>query len=110
MSLNDAEWLLNDLDSTLGSIEDAEKRLKELDAEAGVIKTWIQRRKEELFKERHGVGIGDLVRSSACGKVFRITSIEPRFEKWCSGVMQRKDGTFGTHEYNLYQHWEPLDA
>ena len=58
-----------------------------------------------ICKEEHGIEIGTVVLDQS-GKRHKITSIDTSWEKpWLTGNPEKKDGTFGKSERNLYSHW-----
>lgn len=91
------------------SIESAERRLSELDGEREDVLAWVKARKDELFKQEHGVGVGDLV-VGRTGRVFKVTEIESHEMEWLKGVPRNNNGTFSKRAQYLLSDWEPLDA
>ena len=87
------------------SIKDAEKRLDELYEEVRSVKLWLKNRRDELFKEKHSVGVGDLV-VTARG-IFKVSAIDRHEWKWLHGFKRRKDGKFSVRPQRLYDDWTP---
>lgn len=82
--------------------------INNLKARVGDLERQLREARERLIAaqiEATGISVGDIVTSR--GSKFRVTKIEPSFDKaWLSGNPLRKDGSYGTAVRNLYSDWE----
>lgn len=87
-------------------------RLQEIEDEITRLETRIHllaSERDGLKRKRANIDFGDVVEDKN-GNAFRVTKIElwPQDKPWVSGNPQKKDGTWGTSQRNLYGHWTKL--
>ncbi len=90
-------------------IEQLEEQRKILMQKLVKIDAAIETLRMEAIKKEWGVSIGCIVKAIRTGKQHRVTRIDTNWGKskpWLGGNPMRKDGTFGTANYNLYGSWE----
>ena len=83
-------------------------RLQEIEDEITRLRTKIgllAQERDRLRQEKAGVYVGDIVQKG--GKLYRVTDVNTHWEgkPWLKGSPQRKDGSYGTAERNLFSDW-----
>src|ERR1700690_1555977 len=94
----------------MGVIEDLERKVQSLQDQLSAALASLRRAKLDACPVKKG----DIVRykgqnSRKQGQLYKVTGIDTNFSlenPWLVGNPQRKDGTWGIAERNLYSEWE----
>lgn len=87
-------------------------RISDLEADVDRLRLELQAAEMSLNEERAragGVAIGDIVQGTGryAGKTIRVDFVRAfgGSKPWVKGVMKRADGSWGTRERNIFDHW-----
>jgi hypothetical protein len=90
------------------------KEIKALEAEVDRLAAELQDARQRLYDVKvaaSGISVGDIVMDKR-GVLHRVTYIDVSWAQnppWVKGNPQKKDGTWGIVERNLYHYWTKED-